>query len=316
MSIRWVLLPLELLAQVRWCLFLGAPSGLQPLGDHYPCCHTFKDVRGLSAKVGGGERGGHSLPLLRAPPSRPQLSEATAGHLEVGSWLFPTAAKVFCLRAPGCHPAQAEPVRGGTRSFTVTFTFVQRRGTNCPPRWKVARCTGDRLVHEGGSWGPWVLLSPLPSSETASVYADSGIIRRAQRDLPTARLFAAALIHVNGFVPLGSQPQQVSPAHHCGRWGPITLCWGWGASRALLVLSSVSGLYPPAPSGDRQKCLQILSMSPGRQSGPRWRTTRVGGTVSEAEASLCHRCQASGSVWLGRQRSDVIIRMGLGEIPP
>lgn len=37
--------------------FLGVPSGLQPLGDHYPCRHTFKDVRGLSAKVGGGGRG-------------------------------------------------------------------------------------------------------------------------------------------------------------------------------------------------------------------------------------------------------------------
>lgn len=42
----------------------------------------------------------------------------------------------------------------------------------------------------------------------------------------------------------------------------------------------------------------------------------VGGTVVEAGGPLCHRCQASGSVRLGRQRSGLIIRMGLGEVPP
>lgn len=48
---------LELRVPALRCLFWGRPAGLQPRGPHRPCCHTFKGVRGLLAKVGGGEKG-------------------------------------------------------------------------------------------------------------------------------------------------------------------------------------------------------------------------------------------------------------------
>lgn len=198
MSIRWVLSPLELLAQAWWCLLLGVHLVCSPLETITLVVTLLKMFEGSQQRLGAAGGGGHSLPLPGAPPPRLQLSEATAGHLEVGSRLLPTAAKVFCLRAPGGHPAPAEPVRGGTRSFTVTFTLVQRRGTNCPSGWKVAHRTVFLLPTLTQARGP----IPVPALGThlctRAGHGDRGHYRLLflqVKQLPGTRILASSEEH-------------------------------------------------------------------------------------------------------------------------
>lgn len=157
----------------------------------------------LEVEVGGG----HFLPLPRALPS------SLGGHCwgsENLSWRFPAATRARYVCTPSCLPAQVEPVGGGTRSFTVTLTFVQRPGANHPPKWKVVHCIVFPSSTPTQARGPIPVLALGTNMCTRTGHRDQGLgchLLLWEKQLLSARILASSEGH-SEMCPPGAYLQQ------------------------------------------------------------------------------------------------------------